>query len=147
MATKEFSDCWAAHEATGVQLCNAFRDVCNRRAAHEVICVDAKKALHRTFELSARPRRYKKAWRHTGSELDVLTNERARAEGHVNDGIGSLGRALQAAAKAMHSLTCRVPDRETDETKYLRKATELIEAWQTSTSKWTANEWPSLRTQ
>ena len=40
-ATKEFSDCWAAHEATGGKLCNAFREVCNRRAAHEEICVDA----------------------------------------------------------------------------------------------------------
>ena len=48
-ATKEFSDCWAAHEATGVKLCNAFRDVCNRRATDEVTCVEAKKALHRTF--------------------------------------------------------------------------------------------------
>ena len=28
-ATKGFSDCWAAHEATGVTLCNAFRQVCN----------------------------------------------------------------------------------------------------------------------
>ena len=50
-AKKEFSDCWAAHEATGVKLCNAFREVCNRRAAHEVICVDAKKELQRTFEI------------------------------------------------------------------------------------------------
>ena len=49
--TKEFSGCWAAHEATGVKLCSAFRDVCNRRAAHEVICVETKKALHRTFEI------------------------------------------------------------------------------------------------
>ena len=29
-ATKEFSDFWAAHEATGVKLCNVFREVCNR---------------------------------------------------------------------------------------------------------------------
>ena len=59
-----------------------------------------------------------------------ITNEHARAEGHVNDGTGSLGKALQAAAKATHSLTCGVPDREINETKYLREATELIEAWQ-----------------
>ena len=59
-----------------------------------------------------------------------ITNEHARAEGHVNDGIGSLGQAVQAAAKATHSLTCGVPDRESNEVKYLREATELIEAWQ-----------------
>ena len=57
-------------------------------------------------------------------------NEHARAEGHANDGIGSLGKALQAAARATHSLTCGVPDRESDEVKYLREATELIEEWQ-----------------
>ena len=50
-ATKDFSDCWAAHEATGVELCNAFREVCNRRAAQEELCVNAKKALQRTFEV------------------------------------------------------------------------------------------------
>ena len=36
----------------------------------------------------------------------------------------------QAAARATHSLTCGVPDRESNETKYLREATELIEEWQ-----------------
>ena len=34
------------------------------------------------------------------------------------------------AAKATHSLTCGVPDRESNETKCLMEATELIEAWQ-----------------
>ena len=38
--------------------------------------------------------------------------------------------AMQAVAKATHSLTCGVPDRESNETKYLREATELIEEWQ-----------------
>ena len=59
-----------------------------------------------------------------------IANEHAIAEGHVNDGIGSLGRALQAAAKATHSLMCGVPDRESNERKCLTEATELVEAWQ-----------------
>ena len=41
-----------------------------------------------------------------------------------------LGRAVRAAAQATHSLTCGVPDRDSNETKYLREATELIEDWQ-----------------
>ena len=57
-------------------------------------------------------------------------NEHARAEGHVNDGIDSLVKALQAAARATLCLTCGVPDRESNEVKYLREATELIEDWQ-----------------
>ena len=56
--------------------------------------------------------------------------EHARAEGHVNDGIGSLGKVLQAAARATHNLTCGVLDRESNEVKYLREATELNEEWQ-----------------
>ena len=44
-------------EATGVKLCISFREACNKRATHEVISVEAKKALHRTLKLSARPRR------------------------------------------------------------------------------------------
>ena len=57
-----------------------------------------------------------------------ISNEHARAESQVNDGIGSLGRAIQGAVKATHFLTCAVPDRESKEIKYLREATELIEA-------------------
>ena len=54
-----------------------------------------------------------------------ITNEHDRAEGHVNDGIGSLGQALQAAAKTTHSLTCGVPDRESNEIKCLRVRSHL----------------------
>ena len=129
-ATKEFSDCWAAHEATGVKLCNAFREVCNRRATHEVIYVDAKKALHRTFEIKRKASEIQEGVATHRERTRRVANEHVRAEGHANDGVGSLGRALQAAAKATHSLTCGVPNRESNEIKYLREATELIEAWQ-----------------
>ena len=39
---EQFDRDFAAHEATGVKFCNAFREVCNRRAIHEVICVEAR---------------------------------------------------------------------------------------------------------
>ena len=79
-----------------------------------------KKTLHRTFKIK------RKAWEVVESlsthqeRTPRKTNERARVEGHVNNGIGSLGRAVQAAAKATHSLTCGVPDRESNKIKYLR---------------------------
>ena len=96
-ATKEFSDCWATHKATGVKLCS------DRRATHEVICVDAKKALHRTFEIKRKATEIQEGV----AGANKTHHERAaRAEGHVNEGIGFLGRALQAAAKTTHSLTC-----------------------------------------
>ena len=59
--------------------------------------------------------------RHARIALDVVQRSQ-----YIQD----LDDLEQAAAKAMHSLTCRVPDRETNETKYVREATELIEAWQ-----------------
>ena len=118
--TREFSDCWAAHEAT----------VCNRRATHEAICVEARKALHRTYDTKRKASEKQESLATHRERTRRISNEHARAEGHVNDGIGSLGRAVQAAAKATHSLTCGVPDRESNEVKYLPEATELIEGWQ-----------------
>ena len=37
---------------------------------------------------------------------------------------------MRAAVQATHSLTCGLPDRESNEIKYLREATEVIERWQ-----------------
>ena len=50
--------------------------------------------------------------------------------------MGFLGKALQAAARATHSLTCGEPERESNETKYLREATEVIEEWQFRLQGW-----------
>ena len=119
-AAKDFTDCWAAHDVTCVRLCDAFREVSNRRAAHDEWTQRRRCNAH--LKSSAEPRNRERTRR--------ITNEHAKVEGHVNDGIGSLGKALQAAARATHSLTCGVPDRKSNETKYLRKATEFIEEWQ-----------------
>ena len=129
-ATKDFTDCWAAHEATGVQPCHAFGEVSNRRAVHDELSVAAKQALQRTLEVKRKATDLQEDVAIHRERTRRITNEHARAEGHVNDGIGSLGKALQAAARATHSLTCGVPDRERNEVKYLREATELIEEWQ-----------------
>ena len=116
-ASKDCSDCWPAHEATGLKLCNAFREVCNRRAAHEEKIVDAKKALQRTLEVKRKATEIQEDVAIHRERTRRITNEHATAEGHVNDGTGSLGKALQAVARATHSLTCGVPDRESNETK------------------------------
>ena len=44
--------------------------------------------------------------------------------------VGSLGQPVRAADKATHSLTCGVLDRESNEVKYFRESTELIEGYQ-----------------
>ena len=110
------------------------RSVCVRR------CIEHSKS-------SARPLRYKKAWRPTVSKQDASrTSTPERKESHVNDGIGSLGRALQAAAKVTCNLTCGVPERESNETKYLREATELIEALQHQLLSGQPMSWAPFRT-
>ena len=49
-ATKEFAS--AAHEAAGVKLCHAFREVSNCRTVHDELSVAAKQALQRTLEVT-----------------------------------------------------------------------------------------------
>ena len=139
-ATKEFSDCWAAHEATGVKLCNAFRENCNRRATHEEIASKQKKALHRIFEIKRKAFEVQEGLSPHRERTRRITNEHVRAEGHVSDGTGSLGGAVQAAAKATHSLTCGVRDRESKGGDGAHRGVA------TSTSQWPANERASLRT-
>ena len=58
-----------------------------------------------------------------------INNEHVRAEALVNS-VGKLGSCVREAAAATHSLTCGVPDRESNKIKYLREAFDLIDAWQ-----------------
>ena len=57
-ASKEFTNCWALHNAacanannTSAKLSGAFREVSNRRATHEATCAEVKKASQRTAEI------------------------------------------------------------------------------------------------
>ena len=53
-----------------------------------------------------------------------ISNEHGKAEALVNDSLGALGHAVRHAAQATHSVTCGVPNRESNEIKYLRETTE-----------------------
>ena len=80
-----------------------------------MICVEAKKAWQRTYDVKRKASEAQEnLLSHRGRTMRI-SNEHARAEAHVNDGIGSLGLAVRAAAKATHSLTCGVPYRESNE--------------------------------
>ena len=58
------------------------------------------------------------------------SHEHTRAEAAVNHNQGNLGSCVKEAAAATHSLTCGVPNRESNEVRYLKQAAELIEEWQ-----------------
>ena len=73
----------------------------------------AKQALQRTLEVKRKATELQEDVSIQRERTRRMMND-ARAEGHVNDGIGSLGKVLQAAARATHSLTCGVLDRESN---------------------------------
>ena len=50
-AYKKSSNCWATREAESAKLSSAFREFSKRRATHEAICAEARRAWHKTFEL------------------------------------------------------------------------------------------------
>ena len=129
-AVREFSNCWAAQEAAIAKTSIAFREICKKRATHEAICVEARKAWRNTYDLKRKASEAQENELSHRERTRRFSNEHARAEGLVNDALGSLGHAVRAAVQATHSLTCGVLDRESNEIKYLREATEVIETWQ-----------------
>ena len=50
-AAREFSNCWAAQEGAIAKTSSAFREICKKRATHEAICVEARKAWQNTYDL------------------------------------------------------------------------------------------------
>ena len=128
-ASKEFTNCWALHDAacanvinTSANLNGAFREVSNCRALHEATCVDLKKACQRTAELK---RKAADAHERTQSHRERCrraAKEHTKSEASINHRLGCLGWFVKETANATHSLTCGAPDRESNETKYLREA-------------------------
>ena len=150
-ASREFTNCWALHNAacanvtnTSAKLSGAFREVSNRRATREATCAEVKKASQRTAELR---RKASEANEKTRSHRDVPGEyEHTRSEAAVNHSLGFQGWCGKETAAATHSLTSGIPDRESNEIRYLKQATELIEEWQSLVQRGTASDCPDLRT-
>ena len=54
-----------------------------------------------------------------------------KVEEVLNNGVGCPGTLVKdTAGGATYALDSGVPDRESNETRFLREATEMIEAWQ-----------------
>ena len=50
-ASRDFSDCWTKKETGSAKQCGALMEVSTKRATHETICVEARKAWQRTYDL------------------------------------------------------------------------------------------------
>ena len=129
-ASKEFSNCWATHEAASVKLSSASREVSNRRPTHEAICAEVKKASLRTTDLKRKTMEAHENMISHRKRTRRITNEHTRSEAAVNNSLGNLGCCVKEAAAAIHSLTCGIPDSENNEIRYLEQASELIEELQ-----------------
>ena len=67
--------------------------------------------------------------------LRRATRDHAKAEEVLNNSLGCLGTLVKDTAGATHTLACGVPDRESNETKYLKDALEVINDWQSRCSR------------
>ena len=68
------------------------REICNRRATHDAICFESRKAWQRTYYLKRKASEAQDNVFSHRERIRRIFNEHARAEGLVNDGLGSLDR-------------------------------------------------------
>ena len=120
-ASKEHTNCWANF------LNGAFREVNKCRVLHVETGADLKKACQGTAELKRKGTDVHVKTRSHRERCRRATKDHTRSEAAVNHSLGCLGWYVNETAAATHALTCGVPDRESNEIKYLREATELID--------------------
>ena len=96
---------------------------------HDVTCTDLKRAYQRTAEFQRKARDAHERTQSHRERCRRATKEHVKSEAAINHHLGCSGWLVRETANASHALTCGVPDREGNETKYLREATEMIEEW------------------
>ena len=64
------------------------------------------------------------------TRADVPKRELKKAEESVNNHLVCFGDLVKDRASATHALSCGVPDRNSNETKHLGEALEMIDVWQ-----------------
>ena len=113
----------------------AFREFCNCRALHEAASVDLEVASQRTIELKRKTDDADDRTRSHRERCRRARKDHMMAEEVLNNSLGCLGDLARDSASATHALSCEVPDRDSNETKYLREALEMIDEWQAHCSR------------
>ena len=123
-------------ESCRESLDSAFREFNKCRPLHRAACADLKDASLRTTELN---RKADEAHERSQSHKECCrraTKDHMMAERGTLQQPGLPGRSLvEDTAGATHALTWGVPDRESNETKYLKEALEMINDWQSRYSR------------
>ena len=94
----------------------------SRESLDIAACGDLEDASKRTIELK---RKADDSHGRTRSHRELrgrATQDHMMAEEALNNGSGCLGDLGKDAASATHSLSCRVPDRDSNDAKFLREA-------------------------
>ena len=99
-AFRDFSHCY---ETMNAKLCSACREVDTKRASHETICVEARKAWQRTFDLKKKASGAQENLLSHRERTRRISNDHARAEPQVNDSPGDVGR--RPFARPSHAFT------------------------------------------
>ena len=108
---------------------SALREVSNYHALYEAAWFDVKETGRKHSELK---RKVEEA--HTRTFLQRGSNRRAtsdhvKAEEVLNNGVGCLGTLVKDTTGTTHAL------RESNETKYLKEALDMINDWQSRSSR------------
>ena len=98
------------------------------REAHDVVCRDLQAPGTRAVVMKRKtPRTKIRAHR---DRCQRATKEFETVEKDLNDSLGRPGHLINDTAGATHTLSCGVPDRESNETRYLQEAVDLIEEFE-----------------
>ena len=111
-----------------------FREFSNCRALHEA-WFDAKEAGRRHSEPK---RKAEEAHTRTCLQRECIrraTRDHVKTEEVLNNSVGCLGTLVKDTTRATQALTCGVLDRESNETKYLKEAPDMINDWQSRCSR------------
>ena len=104
---------------------SAFREFSNCRALHEAAWADLKEVSLRHIELKRKANDAHERTQSPWGRFRRVSEDHVMAEEVLNDSLGCLGTLVKDTAGATHALTCGVPDRESNETKYLEEALEV----------------------
>ena len=100
------------------------------RECLDAACVDLKDASLRTTELKRKADDVQERSRSHRERCRRAAKDYVIAEEVLNNSLGCLATLVKDTASATHALSCGVPERDSNETKYLEEALEMFDDWQ-----------------
>ena len=99
-------------------------------ALHDAACGDLEDASKRTIELKRKADDAHDRTRSHRERCQRATKDHMMAEEVLNNSLGCMGDLVKDTASATYAVSCRVPDRDSNEAKSLREALDMIDEFQ-----------------